>query len=101
MQSMARRGGGVRIRDFEWDDGNVLHIALRHGIEPQEMEEVFAVRPLFRKTKRGHYAAFAPTLAGRLLVAVFERKQKGLVRVITGWDMSTAERRYYQKHRER
>jgi uncharacterized DUF497 family protein len=101
MQSMAGRGGGVRLQHFEWDDGNVLHIALRHGIEPEEAEEVFAVRPLFRKTKRGHYAAFGPTLAGRLLVLVFERKPKGLVRVITGWDMSTAERRYYQKHRRR
>jgi uncharacterized DUF497 family protein len=98
---MAGRGGGVRLQHFEWDDGNVLPIALRHGIEPEEAEEVFAVRPLLRKTKRGHYAAFGPALAGRLLVLVFERKPKGLVRVITGWDMSTAERRYYQKHRRR
>lgn len=91
----------MRVRDFEWDDGNAVHIALHHGIEPEEAEEVFAVRPLFRKTKRGHYAAFGPTLAGRLLVVVFERKPKGLVRVITGWDMGTAERRYYQRHRGR
>lgn len=91
----------VRIAGFEWDDGNVLHLALRHGIEPEEAEEVFAVRPLFRKTKRGHYAVFGPTLAGRLLVVVFERKVRGIVRVITGWDMSTAERRYYQGHRGR
>jgi uncharacterized protein len=101
MQSRAVWAVGVRLREFEWDDGNVLHMALRHGIEPEEAEEVFAVRPLFRKTKRGHYAAFGPTLAGRLLVVVFERKPKGLVRVITGWDMSATERRYYQKQRGR
>ena len=91
----------MRLQEFEWDDGNVLHMALRRGIEPDEAEEVFAVRPLFRRTKRGHYAAFGPTLAGRLLVVVFERKPKGLVRVITGWDMSATERRYYQKQRGR
>ncbi|MFQ5901171.1 MAG: hypothetical protein ACE5IH_06410 [Thermodesulfobacteriota bacterium] len=45
----------MKITGFEWDEGNVLHIELGHGIMPSEAEEVFAVRPLFRKTKRGHY----------------------------------------------
>ncbi len=90
----------MRISDFDWDDGNILHLALGHGIEPEEAEEVFAVAPLFRKTKGGHYAAFGPTLAGRLLVIVFERKSGSVARVITGWDMHAAERRYYRRHRE-
>ncbi|MDA2928768.1 BrnT family toxin [Acidobacteria bacterium AH-259-O06] len=90
----------MRISGFEWDDGNILHLALGHGIEPEEAEEVFAVAPLFRRTKRGHYAAFGRSLSGRLLVIVFKRKAKGLVRVITGWDMDAAERRYYQRHRK-
>jgi uncharacterized DUF497 family protein len=89
----------VRARGFEWDDGNVLHLALGHGIEAPEAEEVLALRPLVRKTRRGHFAAFGPTRAGRLLVIVFERKRAGLVRVITGWDMSSAERRYYVRER--
>ena len=89
----------MRITEFEWDDGNVLHLALGHGIEAEEAEDVLAVGPLFRKTRRGHYAAFGATAAGRLLVIVFERRPGGLVRVITGWDMSIAERRYYQRHR--
>lgn len=89
----------MRVADFEWDDGNVLHLGLGHGIEPEEAEEVFALRPLVRKTKRGHHAAFGPTRGGRLLVLVFEKKRKGVIRIITGWDMSTAERRYYQRHR--
>ncbi len=90
----------MRVAGFEWDDGNVLHLALGHGIEPEEAEEVFAGAPLFRKTKRGHYVAFGPTEAGRLLVIVFEQKRKSLVRVITGWDMSGAERKYFQRHRK-
>ncbi len=88
----------MRIAGFEWDDGNILHLALGHGIEPEEAEEVFAVRPIFRKTRKGHYAAFGPTQGGRLLVVIFEMKIQS-VRVITGWDMDAAERRYYQKHR--
>lgn len=90
----------MRIAEFEWDDGNILHLALGHGIEPEEAEEVFALTPLFRKTKRGHYVAFGSTRAGRLLVIVFEKKAGGIIRVITGWDMGIAERRYYQRHRK-
>lgn len=90
----------MRIAGFEWDDGNILHLALGHGIEPEEAEEVFAVDPLFRKTRGGHYVAFGRTQGGRLLVIVFEKKTRNLVRAITGWDMDTAERRYYQRHRK-
>ena len=89
----------MRIATFEWDDGNVLHLALGHGIEPEEAEEVFALAPVFRRTRRGHYAAFGPTGSGRLLVIVFESKRRSAARVITGWDMDTAERRYYQRQR--
>ena len=89
----------MRISDFEWDDGNELHLALGHGIEPDEVEQVFAGTPLVRRTKRGHYAAFGPASSGRLLVIVFELKDHGVARPITGWDMTTAERRYFQAHR--
>ena len=91
----------MRISGFEWDEGNAVRLALGHGIEPEEAEEVFAVSPLYRKTKRGHYAAFGPTRAGRLLVVVFEMKGRGLARVITGWDMDSSDRRYYQQQRRR
>ena len=91
----------MRISGFEWDEDNVVHLALGHGIEAEEAEEVFAVSPLYRRTKQGHYAAFGPTRAGRLLVLIFEVKGKELARVITGWDMDRAERRYYQQQRRR
>ena len=90
----------MRIVDFEWDEGNIVHLVLGHGIEPEEAEEVFAVAPLFRKTRLGHYAAFGRTLSGRLLVIVFEKKAAGVVRPITGWDMDAAEHRNYWRHRK-
>ena len=91
----------MKIAGFEWNEGNSQHIALGHGIEPAEAEEVFARNPLFRKTKRGHYAALGPTLDGRCLVLIFEMKGKGVARVITGWDMSDSEKRYYSKSKKR
>ena len=90
----------MRIAEFEWDEGNSQHIVLGHGIEPAEAEEVFAQNPLFRKTKRGHYAAMGPTFDGRYLGLIFEIKEKGIARLITGWDMSDSERRYYSRRKK-
>ena len=89
----------MQISEFEWDEGNVLHFELGHGIEPEEVEEVFVHRPLFRRTTKGHYVAFGPTSAGRYLIVIFEKKSKGIVRPITGWDMNRSEVQYYKKHR--
>ena len=90
----------MKIREFEWDNGNVVHIELGHGIKPEEAEEVFAVKPLFRKTKRGHYVAMGPTIDGRFLTIVFELKGNGIARIITGWDMEQAEKKYWRKYKE-
>ena len=90
----------MKIADFEWDEGNSQHIVLGHGIEPAEAEEVFARNPLFRKTRRGHYAAMGPTVGGRCLVLIFEMKGKRVAHVITGWDMSDSEKRYYSRHKK-
>jgi uncharacterized DUF497 family protein len=89
----------LKIYDFEWDEANALHLQLGHGIEPEEGEEVFANSPLYRKTKKGHYAVFGPTLEGRNLTVVFELKPGGRARPITAWDMSRAEIRYYKKNK--
>lgn len=90
------RGHPLRIRDFEWDEHNILHLGLGHGIEPEEAEEVIAISRVIRKTKQGHYAAFGPTLGGRLLLVVFEKRRE-VARVITGWDMNVSERKYYKR----
>ena len=88
----------MRVSDFEWDEGNMLHLELIHGISPDEAEQVFAMNPIFRKTKRGHYAAFGATMDNRYLVIIFECKSNGLIRPITGWDMNKSEKRFYKKN---
>lgn len=98
MYDLNWRIQGLKISDFERDEGNTLHLELGHGITPEEAEEVFANRPLYRRTKRKHYVAFGPTIAGRYLAIVFDWRSKGMARVITGWDMKGAEIQYYKKH---
>jgi uncharacterized DUF497 family protein len=91
----------LKINDFEWDENNTVHIEFRHGVTPEEAEEVLANSPLFRKTKRGHYSALGPTSDGRYLVVVFELKKGGIARVITGWDMKAREKSYWRKRFEK
>ena len=100
MYDFYRGEKSLKIIDFEWDRGNSLHLQLGHGIEPEEVEEVFAHKPFFKKTKKGHYAAFGPSFSGRYLAVIFELKPNGIARPITGWDMTRAELRYYRKQRK-
>ncbi len=86
-----------KIREFEWDEGNALHIQLGHGVLPEEAEEVFIGSPVLRKIRGGRYAAFGRTTEGRYLTIVFLNKGSGLVRIITGWDMTRKEKHYYQE----
>lgn len=84
----------LKISRFDWDDGNVIHIA-RHEIEPWEAEEVFNEFPLYRKAKANRLTACGRTDSGRYLFVVFERKPGGVVRVVTARDANLSERRYY------
>lgn len=91
----------VLVKEFEWDDRNVLRLELGHGITPEEVEEVFAATPLFRKTKKGHYVLMGPDLDCRYLTLVVELGKDDIARVITGWDMTREEKEYWRKHKRK
>ncbi len=91
----------MRIVDLEWDDGNILHLELGHGITPEEAEEVTAESPVFRTLRRNCYSALGPAFDGRFLVLVFKINPKGRVRVLTGWDMEPIDRRMYERLRRK
>lgn len=84
------------ISGFQWDDGNVGHIE-RHGLTPEEVEEVFAGDYKVRRTRQGRYIALGQTLDGRLILVVFRRLPGGLARVVTARNMDTSERRLFRR----
>ena len=90
----------MRIADFEWDEGNVSHIQVRHGVEPEEAEEeVFTTDYVLLRARYGRCNALGYTESGRLLSIFFEEKGKGRVRVITARDMEPNEVRYFKRQR--
>ena len=91
----------MEIREFEWDDNNIEHIA-RHGVFPDEVEGVaFDDDPWIRKGRRGTRYMLGYTVAGRYLFVVYVLKGKGIARVITSMDMDGKTKKLYKKRVER
>ncbi|WP_035106691.1 BrnT family toxin [Desulfovirgula thermocuniculi] len=89
----------MKITRFEWDKWNAGHIEERHGLSPDEVEEVFCNRPVFRRVRGGRFAAYGQTDEGRYLTVIFVLKPGSTARVITARDMNRWERRYYRQRR--
>lgn len=41
----------MKVESFEWDDDTIEHIMAKHGVWPEEVEEVFDSPHHVRKTK--------------------------------------------------
>jgi uncharacterized DUF497 family protein len=94
----------VRISEIIWTERDVAHLT-RHGVTPEEVEEVLASRPVWRRgrthleTKRKSAYAFGQTQAGRYLFIVLSPRELGRARCVTALDMDEKARRYYERHR--
>ena len=91
----------MRIIDILWLSDIVEKLAVRHDIQPIEVEEVLLGRPGFRRIERGKvqgedlYTAMGQTDAGRYLIVYFIRKAGGVALIISARDMDSRERRQY------
>lgn len=94
--------------EAEWDDDNVEHIA-RHGVEPEEVEELvyedcypsWIVRGRRRGVSEARWTIFGQTCGGRYLIAVIAPSPKrGVWRTVTAREMERRTRRRYQQWRK-
>lgn len=80
-------------------------IISKHGIRPDEVEQVLGAHPHVRFMEKGHraeedlYAAFGQTAAGRYLAVYYILKQSADILVVTARDMTGKEKRAYGKRR--
>jgi uncharacterized DUF497 family protein len=89
----------MKIHSFEWDTANAGHIAERHGLSEDDVEEIFYNCPAIRKMRGGRLVAYGQIDSGRYLTVIFHLKPDGVVRVVTARDSNQWERRYYQQVR--
>ena len=99
----------MRIDDFLWLEEIEEKLAVKHGVEAWEVEEVFQNTPRFRFRERGQregedlYIALEQTDAGRYLIVLFihkpltEDRPLNQALVISARDMTDKERRQYER----
>lgn len=88
------------LHGFEWDPGNAEKIGCRHGVAPQEAEQMFFNRPIIvaedpghSRSERRHFALGRTDDGRRLGIAFTIRGDR--IRVISARPMSRRERRVY------
>jgi uncharacterized DUF497 family protein len=93
----------MKITECLWFDEFVDKIIRKHGIYPEEVEEVFSGEPAIRRLEGGEvkgedlYVAFGRTTAGRYVTVLFVRKRNKRALVISARDMTKRERKTYGK----
>jgi hypothetical protein len=90
------------LKGFEWDDGNIGKNRGKHGVAPEECEQIFFNKPLLVGFDRKHsgkekrYYALGGTFDKKLLFVVFTIR-KEYIRIISARPMSKKERRIYEQ----
>ena len=80
-----------------WERRIVEKLLQKHHLMPQEIEEVlFDDRPHFKKYQT-IYHAYGQTLSGRYVFIVFRYLDQSRAKLITAYDMTHKQRRYYQR----
>jgi uncharacterized protein len=86
----------MRIDDLEWTSDRIEHIS-KHGITPEEVEEVFAAAPAFKRGRGGIYEAWGQTESGRYLFVVFRYLGHNRAWPLTARDMDENEKKLLRK----
>jgi uncharacterized DUF497 family protein len=99
----------MRIDGFIWLDAIVEKLAVKHQVEPEEVEEALRNRPKFRFVEKGKhegedvYMALSQTEEGRYLTTLFiykpamaEQKTADAL-ILSARDMAEKERKLYGK----
>jgi len=90
---------------FDWDEWNSGKIWERHGVTPEEAEDVFFHDPFVLRADRLHsvkekrYGVLGQTSRGRKLFIAFTVRRKH-IRVISARDMNRKENEEYGRHEE-
>ena len=93
----------MRIEGIIWLDAVIEKLAIKHGVETEEVEEVFNNAPRFRFVEGGTridedvYMASGQTSGGRYLSVLFIHKANSDALILSARDMSGWERKRYER----
>lgn len=91
----------MRIEGIIWLEAILEKLAVKHQVEPEEVDEVLSNSPKFRFVQRGNrkdedvYMALGQTDAGRYLTVLFIHKTTAEALILSARDMADKERKQY------
>lgn len=92
-----------KVQSFEWDKGNLDKSYAKHGITPNEAEEIFldenlgVVKDIKHSQKEDRFIAIGKSFENKILFVVFTLR-KNIIRIISARMANKKERRkYYEK----
>lgn len=91
-----------KIKEFEWDEGNIDKSFIKHGITPKESEELFLdenvlfIEDIKHSQNEKRFIAIGQTSQGKILFAVFTIRNIK-IRIISVRYANIKERREYEK----
>jgi len=93
----------MRISGFIWPDQIIQKLLWKHGVAQDEVLELFVNSPRFRFVEKGDrigenvYYAAGQTDGGRYLIVFFIYKRDQQALILSGRDMTKAERKRYDR----
>lgn len=93
----------MNIDDFIWLPAIVEKLESKHGVSPDEAEEIFFNKPRIRFVETGLrsgedvYSASGRSNGGRYLIVFFIHKDANSALVVSARDMDREERRRYER----
>ncbi len=93
----------MNINEIIWLDTIVEKLAGKHGVDTDEVEEVFNNGPRFRFVEKGNragedvYMASGQTNSGRYLTILFIHKDSSDALILSARDMAKWERKRYER----
>ncbi len=82
---------------FDWQEWIREKIAVKHGVQPEEVEECFYESNYKMKRSRDKsYELFSRSQSGRYLMIIFAWNKRS-IKIMTARDMDKEERNYYRR----
>lgn len=93
----------MRIEEIIWLEAIIEKLAVKHRVNPNEVEQVLRSRPKFRFVEKGDrkgediYLALGQTGSGRYLAVLFVQKPSAQALILSARDMADKERKLYAR----
>ena len=94
----------MRLAGIIWLEEIVEKIERKHRVTQDEVREILCGPSHFRFVEKGHrsgenvYAAMGQTSSGRYLIVFFVRKTTQEALIVSARDMTSSERKLYEKN---